>query len=127
MAGEILCDVPAQHESDSGSGREYPMWLDGRGRRRQRQTEIENPQGCPGGDSGRGVRNGAERVLSQRQSRALGRDGAFLCELRGDRERKDSDRNLQRGTTFEAAPRAECLLYGLWPGTLPGEMKLKSV
>ncbi len=31
MADEILCDVPAQHESDSGSGREYPMRLDGQG------------------------------------------------------------------------------------------------
>ncbi len=44
MAGEILCDVPAQHESDSGSGREYPMWLDGRGRRRQAQQFRGGPK-----------------------------------------------------------------------------------
>ena len=44
MAGEILCDLPAQHESDSGSGREYPMWLDGRGRRRQAQQFRGGPK-----------------------------------------------------------------------------------
>ena len=71
----------------------------------------------------RGEGNGAARAPSQRQSRSRGRDGAFLSKLRGDRERKDPDRNVQRGTTRETAPDAECLLRGLWQRTLPDEMR----
>ncbi len=67
--------------------------------------------------------NGAERAVSQRQSRARGRDGAFLSELRGDRERKDPDQNVQRRKTRAAAPDAECLLRGLWQRAFPGEMR----
>ncbi len=61
--------------------------------------------------------------MSQRQSRALDRDGAVLFELREDRERKDPDRNVLRGTTREEAADAGCLLRGLWQRTLPGKMR----
>ncbi len=87
------------------------------------QTRRSWERGCPGAIGAGSEENGAERALSQRQSRARGRDGAFLSELRGDRERKDPDRNVQRRTTREAAPDVECLLHGLWQRAFPGEMR----
>jgi chaperonin GroES len=70
----------------------------------------------------RSTRNGTERALLERQSRARDRDGAVLPELRGDREREDPGANVLRGEPREEAPGTKFLLPRLRRTTHPGKM-----